>query len=244
MDRALTWLRGRHDRVCDVREPWAHGTVVRSTAHPDYYDFNLVRVEEAPALDAGALRAFADEALDGLAHRRLDFEDADAGDAMAPALEAHGWRATRLVLLRHATGEAPAPGAPVEEAGWWDVRDLRAAWHQEDFPGRPCEAYLEQAHEVERRLGVRTLVTRRDGRAAGFADLEVRDGAAEVTSVYVAPEHRGTGLGTSLTCAAIAAAGRPADLWIAADAGARAQELYRRLGFEDVARLVSITRWP
>ncbi len=78
-DRARAWLHGRHERICDVRTPWAHGTVVRAAAHPEYYDFNLVRVEEAPALGVDELLAVADEALDGLAHRRLDFEDAEAG---------------------------------------------------------------------------------------------------------------------------------------------------------------------
>lgn len=242
--RARGWLRGRQDRICDVQRPWAHGTVLRSTANPEYYDFNLVRVEAPPALDADGLRAVADEALGDLAHRRLDFEVAEAGEAVAPAMEALGWKPTRLVLLRHPTGEAPQPGVPVEEVAWDEVRHLRAAWHLEDFPGQPYEGYLEQAREVERALGVRTFVTRRDGEVAGYADLEVRDGAAEVTSVYVVAAHRGGGLGTSLTCAAIAAAQRPPDLWIAADEADRAQHLYRRLGFEDATRLVSLTRWP
>jgi ribosomal protein S18 acetylase RimI-like enzyme len=132
----------------------------------------------------------------------------------------------------------------VEEVDWSDVRELRSAWHQEDFPGQPHEAYLEQSREVARKLGVRTFATRREGRLAGFADLEVRDQAAEVTSVFVAPDHRGTGLGTSLTCAAITAARNPPDLWIAADEVGRAWALYRRLGFEDATKLVSSTRWP
>jgi ribosomal protein S18 acetylase RimI-like enzyme len=243
-DRARAWFHGRHDRICDIRIPWAHGTVVRAGAHPEYYDFNLVRVEEAPELEVDELLAVADEALEGLAHRRLDFEDAEAGRALAPALERHGWRTTGLVLLRHATGVAPEPPAPVEEVDWWDVGELRAAWHLEDFPGQPHEAYLEQAREVAGKLGVRTFATRREGRIAGFADLEVRDDAAEVTSVFVAQDHRGTGMGTSLTCAAIAAAGSPPDLWILADESGRAADLYRRLGFQDAARLVSSTRWP
>jgi ribosomal protein S18 acetylase RimI-like enzyme len=145
----------------------------------------------------------------------------------------------RLVLLRHTTGEAPRPGARVREVAWDDVRELRAAWHQEDFPGQPVEAYLDQAKEVAGLLGTRTLTT-----GEGFADLEVRDGAAEITSVFVAPEHRGGGLGTALTCAAIEAAGRPRDLWIAADADGRPQELYRRLGFADAHRWAQLTRWP
>jgi hypothetical protein len=54
--------------VCDVFEPWRHGTVVRATRFPDYFDFNVVRVEEDPGMSAEALAAFADLALDGLRH--------------------------------------------------------------------------------------------------------------------------------------------------------------------------------
>jgi hypothetical protein len=136
-ERARAWSHGRHDRICDIRIPWAHGTIVRASAHPEYYDFNLVRVEAAPALEVDELLAVADEALEGLAHRRLDFEQAEVGKAVAPALERHGWKTTGLVLLRHATGVAPEPAAPVEEVDWSDVRELRSAWHQEDFPVSP-----------------------------------------------------------------------------------------------------------
>jgi hypothetical protein len=63
------WARARrhaaHAAVCEVLEPWAHGTVVRATRYPSYFDFNLVRVEENPAISAQSLVAFADEALAG-----------------------------------------------------------------------------------------------------------------------------------------------------------------------------------
>jgi len=243
-DRARAWLHGRHERVCDIRTSWAHGTVVRASAHPEYYDFNLVRVEEAPTLEIDELLAVADEALAGLAHRRLEFEAAEAGRALAPALERHGWKTTGLVVLRHTSGVTPEPAAPVDKVDWWDVGELRAAWHQEDFPDQPYEAYLEQSHQVARKLGVRTFATRCGSQVTGFADLELRGDAAEITSVYVAPDHRGTGMGTSLICAAITAAGRPADLWILADESGQALALYRRLGFADATRLMSSTRWP
>jgi hypothetical protein len=47
--RARAWRNATHAAVCDVLAPWAHGTVVRATAYPSYFDFNLVRVEDDPA---------------------------------------------------------------------------------------------------------------------------------------------------------------------------------------------------
>jgi hypothetical protein len=68
--RACDWHHAAQAAVCDVVEPWAHGTIVRATRYPSYYDFNVVRVEEDPAMSVDALVAFADEALAPLAHRR------------------------------------------------------------------------------------------------------------------------------------------------------------------------------
>ena len=57
---------------------------------------------------------------------------------------------------------------------------------------------------------------------------------AEITSVYVLPEHRGGGRGTAITRAAIEACAGAADLWIVADDEDRPKELYARLGFRPV----------
>jgi len=47
--RARAWRDAAHAAVCDVLEPWSHGTVVRATSRPSYWAFNVVRVEEDPA---------------------------------------------------------------------------------------------------------------------------------------------------------------------------------------------------
>src|SRR5437588_3863848 len=74
MARARAWHHAAQATVCDVIEPWPHGTVARATRYPSYWDYNVVRVEDDPGLAVKALESFADEALAGLAHRRMDFE--------------------------------------------------------------------------------------------------------------------------------------------------------------------------
>ena len=107
--RARTWRDAVHASVCDVFQPWAHGTVVRATRHPSYWTFNVVRVEEDPAMGVDALAAFADEALAGLAHRRVDFDLVDAAEPLRAGFEAKGWKAERLLWMRH---ERPLPPGP------------------------------------------------------------------------------------------------------------------------------------
>lgn len=244
-ERARAWIHAREDVVCDRAEPWAHGTVLRATRHPDYWDYNLVRVEEDLDLSAEELAAVADAALADARHRRIDVEVPRTAERLRPGFTALGWQTMRLVLMRHEAPAPPGPAVAVEEVAYEEADALRRAWHEEDFPGVDQGGYLDQAREVALRRGVRVLVARgSDGATAGFAQLEHDGDAAEVTQVFVHPAHRGAGLGTALTCAAITAAGDVTDLWIAADDEDRPKELYARLGFRPVWTLLELTRLP
>jgi GNAT superfamily N-acetyltransferase len=229
--RALAWHHGAHAAVCDVLEPWAHGTIVRATRYPSYFDFNVVRVEDDPSMSVEALVAFADEALAGLAHRRVDFDLVDAAEPLRAGFAATGWKALRLLWMRHEAEPPPGREVAVEEVSYDAVHDLRVAWHREDFPDQDPAAYHAQAREVALRRGAQVLAVREGGAPVAFAQLERDSAAAEITQVYVHPEHRGAGRGTAMTRAAIEAAGDVGDLWIGADDHDRPKKLYARLGF-------------
>jgi ribosomal protein S18 acetylase RimI-like enzyme len=243
--RARDWAYAWQAATCDVIEPWAHGTVVRATRYPTYFQYNLVRVEEDPGMSAEALAAFADEALAPVEHRRIDVEPADAAEALRPDFEAMGWLSERLVWMRH---EAPAPPAgssiAVEEVSWDAVRDLRVAWHHEDFPQLDLGGHLEEAREVASMRGVQVIAVRERGEPVAYAQLEWQDGSAEITQVFVHREHRGRGMGTAVTRAAIEAAGEVDDLWIVADDEGRPKHLYAGLGFRPAWRCVHMLRLP
>jgi ribosomal protein S18 acetylase RimI-like enzyme len=242
--RARAWRDGAHAAVCDVIEPWAHGTVVRATRHPSYYDFNAVRVEEDPAMGVDALVAFADEALAGLEHRRLDFDLVDVAEPLRPGFEAKGWKAIRLVWMRHESPPPPGADIAVQEVPYDAIHDLRVAWHEEESPDQDGSAYLAQAREVALGREVRVLAVHEAGAPIAFAQLEQDGAAAEITQVYVHPRYRGGGRGTAMTRAAIEAAGDVRDLWIVADDDDRPKELYARLGFRAAWTTMELTRWP
>jgi len=242
--RARGWHHGRQARICDVADPWAHGTLLRATRFRDYWDYNVVRVEDEPGLEVGELIAVADEALDGYAHRRIDFDVIAAGEARRSDFEALGWRTLRLLYMRHEAEPPPADGLAVEEVPYDLAGDLRLAWHEEDFPDQDPGAYHEQAREVAMSRDARVFVARQDDRTIGFAQLEHESGSAEITHVYVHPEHRGAGLGTAITRASIDAAGPVEDLWISADDEDRPKELYARLGFRPAWLSMELTRLP
>jgi GNAT superfamily N-acetyltransferase len=240
--RARAWLHARHAELCDVHDPWAHGTVVRASRYPHYWDLNAVRVEEDPKMSVEELVAFADEALGDLAHRRVDFEQADAAEPLREPLEALGWKTQRLVWMHHETSPPPQPDVPVEEVAYDAVRDLRVAWHEEDFPGQVFPDAEER--EVAHRCGARVLAVRDSGVPVAFAQLEHDEDSAEIGQVYVRPDHRGRGLGTAITCAAIHAAADARELWIVADDEGRPKQLYMRLGFQPAWSAIETLRLP
>jgi ribosomal protein S18 acetylase RimI-like enzyme len=234
-DRAREWRHSYHASVCDSIEPWEHGAVVRASRYPTYYDLNLVRVEEEKSEDLGVLEltAFVDEALAGLDHRRIDVERIELAQAYRAELEALGWKATRLLWMRH---ERPLPEVAgeieVREVPYDDVDELRLAWHLEDFDGSEYEQYRLSAREVSLARDVQVLAVCEDDRPIAFAQVERHGRGAEVTQVYVRPDRRGGGRGTAMTRAAVLAASDAEEVWIVADEEDRPKELYRRLGFE------------
>jgi ribosomal protein S18 acetylase RimI-like enzyme len=244
--RARAWVHSRETAVCDVIEPWEHGTIVRATRYPSYFDLNLVRAEDGAELSAAEVVAVADEALDGLSHRQFGFAVARAGERARPGLEELGWKTTRLVWMLHSGEPVSRPELAVERVPYDEVHDLRVAWLFEDFPTLDTSEYFDHEREISTARGVEVFAVRDDrGVPVAYAELELPGHGAEITSVYVHPDHRGAGIGTALTGAAIEAASTAGgDVWIVADADGRARRVYERLGFNAVWTLLNCMRLP
>jgi GNAT superfamily N-acetyltransferase len=246
--RGRAWRHATLAAICDVIEPWEHGAIVRASRYPTYYDFNLVRVESDPGMSVPELIEFADAALAGLDHRRFDFEAIEAAEPLRAEFEAAGWKTLRLLWMRHESAPPPlGPAIGVEEVPYDAVHALRVAWFEEDFPGVDPASYHASAREVALTRGAQVLAVcdpNGGGEPIAFAQLERVGGSAEITQVYVHPDHRGGGRGTAMTRAAIEAATGAGDLWIAADDEGRPKELYARLGFRPAWRVMEVTLWP
>jgi ribosomal protein S18 acetylase RimI-like enzyme len=241
--RARDWHHAEQRGVCDLLEQWAHGTILRATGYPSYFAYNLLRVECDPGMSAEELVSIADQALAGYAHRRIDVEDIAAAEHLRPALEARDFQTMRLLWMRHQGPPPPGPHVPVDEVAYDTVAHLRLGWHKEDSPDQGTE-YQQWAREIALRRGVQVLSIRTAGEPVAFAQLARQGRQAEITEVYVDARHRGAGLGTALTRAAIESAGDVDDLWICADDEDRAKDLYARLGFRPAWSAMEFTLWP
>ncbi len=243
-DRAREWSQRARARFCDQIERWDHGVVARATPFPEYFDLNVVRVEDDPGMSVDELVAFSDHALEGLEHRRIDFDRAAVAEPLRDEFHARGFQSLRLVLMRF-QGERPsADELPINEVDYDAVDHLRRAWHHESFPGRDDTEYQAQAREVRLALGSRVFALHENGEPVAFAALDVGEDETEVGALYVLRRYRGQGRGTMLTKAAIAAAGGVRDLWICADDEDRPRRLYARLGFRPVLWWTEFLRAP
>jgi len=241
--RARAWRDAMHAAICDVAEPWEHGTIVRSTRYPRYYDLNLVRVEDAGPLRVEEACAVADRALAGLEHRRLTFDCIALGEQLRAGFLAAGFSAMRLLWLRHAATLPSSAGADVRQVPYDAVHELRAAWNREDSPERDDAEFQRFAREVALARGAVVLGVHDDaGELVGFAQVEFGARAAEVAQVYVRADRRGAGLGAAVTAAAVRAAGAVEDVWITADDADRAKHLYLRLGFRPAWTTLEVQR--
>ncbi|MGA2928949.1 MAG: hypothetical protein ABSG43_23740, partial [Solirubrobacteraceae bacterium] len=61
-NRVRTWHHAEQSAVCDVLKPWAHGTILHTTGYPNYFAYNLVRVERDPGMSVEELASFANDA--------------------------------------------------------------------------------------------------------------------------------------------------------------------------------------
>jgi GNAT superfamily N-acetyltransferase len=242
--RALAWTRRPQELICDRVEPWEHGKVYRMSRYPTYFDFNTVRVRDDPKMDVEALIGFADQALAGLEHRRLDFDSGQVAEPLRAEFHARGFKSTRLVWMRFEGRRPDIAEIPVAEVSYDTVSDLRIAWHQEDFPGREDSDYHAHSREVRLALGIRTLAVHEHARPVAFASLNLGDDEIEIGALYVLPEYRGQGRGTALIQTAITAAGDVEHLWICADDEDRPKQLYARLGFRPVLTTTEFLRLP
>ena len=226
------WAHAIQGAPCDRVARWEHGTVVEAAKYPNVYFHNAVRVEEDVVLTADELMSLADAALGSRCHL-IVVERANAAAILRDELEKLGWLVLRQVLMIHDQPLAALrPGPTRVSAVDYDlVHELRVQWHAEDFPGVDPGGYFAEQRAIAEASDSTVLARVEKGRPVGFAEIKRIGDDAEITQVYVTPAHRGRGLGTALTGAAIEHHKALRRLWITADADGRPRQLYGRLGF-------------
>ena len=229
-ERFRRWHLPWKERVCEEVRTFSHGMVLRSPRHPDFWEYNCIRLDRP--MEASEMIAAADRALAGCAHRLAEWT-VPMPDGVVRELRERGWMATPLIFMLYDGHTVPEDRGELVEVYYDAVRELRDIWHREDFGEHTeTETFHAQAREVAELADVRMIAAVHEGRPIGFAQVETHDGGSEVTQMFVRPEPRGAGLGAALTAHAIRAGSDAApEVWICAERDDRPRRLYERLGF-------------
>jgi RimJ/RimL family protein N-acetyltransferase/predicted GNAT family acetyltransferase len=233
--------RGAAERV--VSTP--HGVAYLSHSIRDVYDHNYLSVE-TPAVGASALAAEAEEALANCFHRRVVAVQGTPGLAEEFA-SLRFTLSTHLVLAHDRRPDRLVDASMVDEVSIDELTParteaiLREPWGDDDI----AEQLNEAKRHVAAAVPTRFLAAKVGGEVAGWCDLRLRDGVAQIEDVEVLAEHRGRGLGRAIVQRALLDAKRSADVvFLEALADDWPRELYAKLGFVAVDRRDVYTRLP
>lgn len=235
---AVAWWHGTQALIADRVEPVEHGTLVRASEFPGYYDYNCLRVGESEA-DAITLMDAAHDLLGDLGHRKIQVDHEATGRRLRADFRGAGWRTNRIAWMSH-SGPAPdvtPPAADLVEVARPDIHALRMEWAEEGpFTLEQTLEFVPTEDAVAGRLGARLIGARRHGGLVGFVQWCARDAAAEVMLAYVTPSARNVWIGGALVAEAAKQgfAEGAERVFIAADDEQDARRLYERLGFEAV----------
>jgi ribosomal protein S18 acetylase RimI-like enzyme len=221
-------------------EPWRFGTALFDDRYPDRWDSNYLRVERALGT-TGALELAedAERVMARFRHRQVVVLDDEDGERLAGGFAELGWEADRLVymVLRREPDRPPSPmgSAEVDLA---TIRPVIVAANLEGGHGGVTHADARMLADFRdvliERIGARFFTAIVDGEPAGYCELYVHDGVAQIEDVNTLPRFRNRGAARAAVSRAIAEArAAGADLvFLIADANGWPRQLYGKLGFD------------
>jgi GNAT superfamily N-acetyltransferase len=248
LGQILSFLRRTEEAVCDEVVPTAHGAAMVTPSLPLVWQLNAIHIDD-PGAEADELQREAEEIQHAFAHRKLVVHDERLGARLAPALERQGWNVFRLLVM--VQKRAPERGFP-EGAGAEVARAVGAAAlaaFRREQPFGWQTAAVRQLAGMDDRYGravdARDFASPPDDPACAcrlYMDAEL----AQVDEVGTIEARRGRGHASAAVLAATGharAAGRD-PVFLLTDASDWPQQLYRRLGFDEIGVVHEFLKIP
>jgi GNAT superfamily N-acetyltransferase len=242
----LRFLRRTEEAVCDEVLATPHGAAMMTPSLPLVWQLNAIHIDD-PDADAGALIREADEIQHGLAHRKLVVHDRRLGERLAPVLELEGWNVFRLLVMvqrRAPERDGPAAGEVERAVG----AAALAAFRREQPFGWQAAA-VRQLAAMDDRYG-RVLETHDfasppdDPACACRLYMDARLAQVDEVGTVEARRRRGHASAAVLAASKHARAARRSPVFLLTDANDWPQELYRRLGFEEIGFVHEFLKIP
>jgi ribosomal protein S18 acetylase RimI-like enzyme len=237
--------------------PTAWGEVVTDARYPLVWESNhAAALWNHVTVTAAQIRADLLPALEasGAVYEHVEFWDPEAWtpalEELRPASE-HGGVDAVMIYRGDPEGPAPPDDPSVEVAELPDPdEDFWSLYRssRNEFGGAFGDDVVDQLVLRDRQLlvpaGLRAFGANIDGKLAGFVTLISLAGVGYVDNVVTLPAYRRRGVASAGVAAAVWAsmASGDAATHLLTEEGSDAQRLYERLGFEQAARVSSVTR--
>ena len=248
IERIHRFFRHAEEGVCDEVAETAHGTALLTPSLPLVWQVNAIRVED-PDADARALMREAEQVQRGFGHRKLVIHDEILGARLSREFAEAGWNVFRiLIMLRSRPPDrAPEPGAAAEVSKEVGAAALAAFRREQPF-GWQDEAVRQLAEmdaRYDRILQARDFGSPPDAPACACR-LYTHDGLGQVDEVGTVHARRRRGYARAAVAAAADAAadGGCEAVFMVTDAADWPQELYRRLGFDEIGATYEFLKLP
>jgi len=248
-DRIESYLGWREVSTSTRVEASPFGTALFNDDFPSYWDGTFLRVDRPGDATAAQLIAEANRLFEGFAHRAVVVPDESAGARWAATFGREGWEVDRLVFMAHGREADRESDIAVEECTLEEVFPLLLETNLHSHGGMTPAA--AEANAAVRRpfvdvTGARFFVARVEGVLAGFCELYVHDGVAELDDVHTLERFRGRGIARGVVGHAVREArDAGADLiFLIADDADWPKELYDKLGFDPVGGFWQFTKPP
>jgi ribosomal protein S18 acetylase RimI-like enzyme len=215
---------------------------------PLVWQVNAIRVED-PDAGVAELSAEADAVQGRFGHRKLVMHDEQLGARLAPQFAAAGWNAFRVLIMvrQRPPDRALEPGAAAEVSRDAGAAALAAFRREQPF-GWQDEAVRQLAEMDERYthvLAARDFASPPDDPACACR-LYTHDGLGQVDEVGTLEARRRRGHARAAVAAAAdaAAADGCERVFMVTDAADWPQQLYRRLGFDEIGATYEFLKLP
>lgn len=248
-ERIRTFVTDLEGAIADRTEPWRYGTAYFNATYPMKYAFNFLRyeIEEGPA-EAAELIAAADEVQGaaGLSHRRVNWFGHVPG--LAEGFREQGWEASAIVGMMHDGIVRERGGLDVEEVDLDEMLPVMYEWNlsEESYPPEVAEQLAASRKALENATDITFLVARIDGKIAGWCELYLGDGIAQIEDVMTFSAYRNRGVASSVVNEALSRAYASGSglAFLLADEDDWPKSLYARLGFEPAGHIYETTLHP
>lgn len=233
--------------------PFAFGLAHLNERLPRVWSRNYLVAEKHLAEASAELLALeADRILGGagLRHRKIEVHDGAVGTRLEPGFHGLGWGVScDLVMVARRDPDRPADTSLLEEVSFEELEPIWIDGIRSEPFGQDDEVVrqlVDNKRVVMEAIETRFFAARVDGALVSYCDLYSNGHTGQIEAVMTLEPYRNRGLGRATVSHALAASRATGNdlTFLLAHRDDWPQELYRKLGFDEVGFIYDFVRAP